>query len=680
MQTLTDKPPVQKEKEPGEVIRLPAAQAADRVAARADEQPALDEAIRAGLAAICEELDLVAARALVGDGPHRAIWHVAQREAVRFLLHRVREPAAPCEGLEVLSTAVPGGPAPLRIEAFAEPGKGRLRELASLCSSLGAVLTRKPSDDEASRYRRLFDEGPLPGWVLDESGAVLALNQAAVREIGYSAEELRGRKLREALRAIEDGPSLRCRRKDGTQVLLTLRQRSISFAGRPAVLEFATVPVTDTPTGERDALTGLASRGAFLQRLQEGFERSRSLPGATMALLFVDVDRFRRINNSVGTAAGDALLAQVAERIRGAIPPLALAARLGADEFTVLIENVRDPGQVLRTAERLHGVLRQPFAIEQIEVITTVSVGIAFSGHACSTPNELLRDADTAMSRARSRGPGRTVLWDATMSSASPGRLQLEADLRRALDRNELQVGYQPIVSLANGEITGFEALARWNHPQRGPIPPSAFVPVAEDAGLIERMSLSILRQACRHMRGLEIGRRELLTLSVNLSARQLLRPDLADEIAAVLADTGVNPGQLHVEVTESVLVENREAAAALLRRLRDMRVAIHLDDFGTGYSSLSYLHDLPIDALKIDRSFVVALRSGERARSLVGSIVALAARLGLGVIAEGIETEEQAQALRELSCPAGQGYLFGHAVPADQAHALLHRGANFWR
>ena len=664
------------------VIRLPAALASDRVAARADEQAGFQAALRTGLAAICEELELIGARAWTEAPPGRAVWHVARPADLRTLVAHVLA-GTPVDGSGLDSNRVQlfaSGRTLAFIEAFAEPQRGRLRELEAVCRKLTDVLARKPSDDDEHRYRRLFEEGPLPGWVLDPGGAVLAMNQAACRETGYGAEELAGRRLREALQAVDHGGMLRCTRKDGTPLELALHEREISFQGRPALLAFGSVPSGDGLATDRDPLTGLASRNAFLQRLQEAFDRTRAKPGAAIALLFLDVDRFRRVNNSVGSTAGDALLAQMADRIRAAIPPRALAARLGADEFTVLLENVRDPGQALRTAERLHVVLQQPFKLEQIEVVTTVSMGIAFSGRACATPHELLRDADTAMARARSRGPGRTVVWDSTMASPSAARLQMEAELRRALDKGELEVAYQPIVALQTGEITGFEALARWNHPVRGAVPPATFVPVAEEAGLVERMSHAILRDACHHMRTLEIGMRAPLSLSVNLSARQLLRPDLADEIAAVIAAAGMEASRLHVEVTESLVVENREVAAALLRRLRDLRVKVFLDDFGTGYSSLSYLHDLPVDGLKIDRSFVEALRSGQRASALVGSILTLAGNLGLEVIAEGIETEAQAQALRDLHCASAQGYLFAYPAPAEQARALLRKGPFFWR
>ena len=534
-----------------------------------------------------------------------------------------------------------------------------------------SALDATPQTNDDGRWQRLFDEGPLAGWVLDRGGSVLAMNQAAERDTGFGVADLLGKNLREALRAIDHAGVLRCARKDGTALLLALRHREITFEGEPATLLFATVP------DSADPLTGLASRSAFLARLHEAFDRRG--PSIT-ALLLVDVDRFRRINNSAGTGAGDALLMQVAERVRSAVPQGALAARLAADEFTVLLENVRDPGQALRAAERLHAALRQPFAIGAIEVVTTVSIGVAFSGQSCSMPGDLLRNADTAMSHARLRGPGRTVMWDSSMAGPTSARLELESELRRALENGELHGWYQPIVALSTGEITGFEALARWSHPVRGTIAAGAFVQAAEESGLVERLGMLVLRDACRHMRSLELGRRLPLSLSVNLSARQLLKPDLADDIAQALADTGLHASQLRVEVTESVLVENRAAAASLLKRLRDLKVRVFLDDFGTGYSSLSYLHDLPVDGLKIDRSFIEALKSGERAKALVRSIIGLAHGLSLDVVAEGIETEEQAKTMHELECGSAQGFLFAKAVPAEQARALLQRGAFFWK
>ncbi len=424
--------------------------------------------------------------------------------------------------------------------------------------------------------------------------------------------------------------------------------------------------------GLADPLTGLAARPLFMQRLTAAVERARRSPGTAVALILLNLDRFKVVNDSLGHAAGDELLRGIAGRIRDVLQSGALAARLGGDEFGILLERVHDPGAAVRTGERLQRALQEPFQVAGREVYATASVGVAFSGDQSSSAEDLLRDADTAAHRAKALGVGQRALFDASMHASAVAQLTLENELRRAIDAKQLAVYYQPIVSLESGEIAGFEALARWRHPELGWIPPTKFIPAAEQAGTIGRLGHFILREACAGMRLLQMSARRRLSLAVNLSASQLFDPGLIGEVAAVLGSAGIDPSQVRIEITESVLVDRIDAAAEVLQRLRRLNLRVSMDDFGTGYSSLSYLHRLPVDTIKVDRSFVVALASGGKAEGIVAAIVALARNLRCELVAEGVETEEQESALRRLGVLYAQGYRFSPAVPAQEAEWLL--------
>jgi diguanylate cyclase (GGDEF)-like protein len=424
--------------------------------------------------------------------------------------------------------------------------------------------------------------------------------------------------------------------------------------------------------GLSDPLTGLAARGPFMQRLAAAVERARHSPGTAVALILLNLDRFKVVNDSLGHGAGDELLRGIAGRIRAVLQAGALAGRLGGDEFGVLLERIHDPGAALRTGERLQRALEEPFRVADREVYATASVGVAFSGEQCLRAEDLLRDADIAANRAKALGVGQRTLFDRSMHASAVAQLTLESELRRAIDAGQLAVYYQPIVALEGGEIAGFEALARWHHPTLGWIPPARFVPAAEEAGLIGRLGSFILREACAGMRFLQMSARRRLTLSVNLSASQLFAPELIGEVAEVLGSSGIDPSQLRLEITESVLVDRIDAAADVLQRLRGLNLKVSMDDFGTGYSSLSYLHRLPVDVIKVDRSFVVALASGGKAEGIVAAVVALARNLGCDLVAEGVETAEQENALRRLGVVYAQGYRFSPAVPAREAEWLL--------
>jgi diguanylate cyclase len=419
----------------------------------------------------------------------------------------------------------------------------------------------------------------------------------------------------------------------------------------------------------RDPLTRLATRVVLLDRLRCALEdpgRDEEL----VAAVFFDLDRFKLVNDSLGHDAGDRLLVLVAERLRESVREDDAAFRFGGDEFIVLCTGLPDAGAALAIADRIAAALRHPYILNGRSFVVTVSVGIAVSRPGECTAEDLLRDADAAMYRAKELGKDRCELFDAALRARAVERLGLEAGLRRALDHDELEVHYQPEVSLATGRVEAVEALVRWRHPERGIVPPGEFIGVAEDTGLVVPIGAAVLRTACRQAAA---WRRDgPLTLRVNISARQLADPALPDAIAIVLAETGTRPGDLCLEITESGLMTDMETNAAALARIRALGVRVALDDFGTGYSSLNYLLRFEVDVLKIDRSFVQRLGGRPADDAIVEAIVMMAHAIGLRVTAEGVETPAQLARVRELGCEAVQGFLFARPGPPAAIEPLL--------
>ena len=431
-----------------------------------------------------------------------------------------------------------------------------------------------------------------------------------------------------------------------------------------------------------DSLTGLPNRALFLDRLgvalaQAKRQRYRSSePG--FCVFFLDLDRFKNVNDSLGHAHGDDLLLAMARRLAAMVRPGDTVARLGGDEFTILM-SLSSIDDANRVAERVQRELAIPFDLEGHEVFTAASIGIAMGPGDYQRAEDLLRDADTAMYRAKSRGRGRHAVFDPGMHEKAVTILKLEGDLRRALERDELALHYQPIVSLESSQIVGFEALLRWRHPERGLVYPTDIIPLAEETNLILPIGEWAMQHACAQLRAWQDGHPERrISVSINLSGKQFLQKHLVDQVGKTLRDSGIRPGTLSLELTESVIMDNADSAIARLMGLRELDVKLDVDDFGTGYSSLSYLHKLPIDTLKIDRSFVNKLDKGPESVEIINLIVTLARNLGLSVSAEGLETREQVDQVRRMACELGQGFFFARAVDADAAGALLGRGANW--
>jgi diguanylate cyclase (GGDEF)-like protein/PAS domain S-box-containing protein len=426
-----------------------------------------------------------------------------------------------------------------------------------------------------------------------------------------------------------------------------------------------------------DALTDLPNRTLLLDRLGQALARARRHSDSHCSVLFIDLDRFKLVNDSLGHSVGDALLREAARRLERCIRPEDTVARLGGDEFAVLLEAVSSPADAIHAAERIQIELGRVFRIADAEVFTTASIGIAIATEDRQRPEDLIREADTAMYRAKAEGKARHQVFDSQMHAQAVASLSLENDLRRALERTEFEVHYQPVVQLKQGNVTGFEALVRWHHPTRGLILPGEFIPRAEETGLIVALGRWVLEEACQQMRswGLQFPHDPPMTLSVNLSVRQILESDTVEAVEEILTRTQFEPRNLHLEITESVIMHRPDLVTVVLSRLRDLGIRVSIDDFGTGYSSLSYLHLFPVDTLKIDRSFVNSMNLLGKQRRIVETIVMLARNLGMEVIAEGVEGEDQRQALDSLGCVLAQGFLFSKAVDARAASAMLASG-----
>ncbi len=414
-----------------------------------------------------------------------------------------------------------------------------------------------------------------------------------------------------------------------------------------------------------DGLTGLANRALFIDRLAMAIAASRRRHSLGFAVLFLDLDRFKTINDSLGHSVGDRLLVGIGDRLQQIVRPGDTVARLGGDEFAILIAEVRDAGGAIHVAERALEEIARPFLFEGHEVFVTTSVGIALGGIDDISPEAVLRDADIAMYRAKAAGKARYEVFNAEMHANAVRLLRLETDLRHAIEQQQFVMHYQPIVDLRAGTVAGFEALVRWDHPERGLVAPGHFIGIAEETGLIVPLGWWVLEQACSQTREWQ-ERNPLqppLWISVNVSGKLFHQANAVENVLAILEQTGLPPESLRLEVTESVVLDHGDQALAKLHELRAMGVQLSVDDFGTGYSSLSYLQRFRYDSLKIDRSFVSRMGSARGSRTIVETILQLAHDLGIGVVAEGVETEDQARRLRELDCPLGQGYWFARPL-----------------
>jgi diguanylate cyclase (GGDEF)-like protein/PAS domain S-box-containing protein len=476
----------------------------------------------------------------------------------------------------------------------------------------------------------------------------------------------------------------RTQHKDGTFRWMLSRGMAIYDPSGKAVRMAGSQ--TDITGGKvADALTGLPNRLLFIDRLERLLEHTKRHKDYLFAVLFLDLDGFKMINDSLGHMIGDQLLVGVANRLAKCLrvsdtitrlEQLFTIARLGGDEFTILLDQIEKPEDAILVAERLVKALAPPFSLNGKEVFTSVSIGIALSSVGYEKPEDLLRDADTAMYRAKSLGKARYEVFDVEMRASVIARLQLETDLRNALEREEFQNFYQPIVSLDSGRIVGFEALLRWRHPTRGLLPPVDFIPVAEETGIIRELGWWNLREACRQISiwNASGSFNPPLIMSVNLSVKQFSQPNLVGAIENLLRELGLPSNTLKLEITETTIMADSSATLETLSKIKSLGVQLSADDFGTGYSSLSYLQHFPLDTLKIDRSFTKALGEDGDSMEIVRTILPMAKSLHLSVIAEGVETADQLAVLRKLHCEYAQGFYFSKPLPADQAGVLLEK------
>ncbi len=423
-----------------------------------------------------------------------------------------------------------------------------------------------------------------------------------------------------------------------------------------------------------DALTDLPNRSLFMDRLQHVITTSTRRSGQLYAVLFLDMDRFKIVNDSLGHLVGDKLLIAVGIKLVECIRPGDTVARLGGDEFSVLLEDIKEVKDAIDVADRIHQTLSIPFMIEGHEVYSAVSIGIAIGSELYERAEQVLRDADIAMYEAKKKFSASSEIFDAGMHASILDRIQLESDLHGVLDHNQLTMVYQPIIDVKTHRLVGFEALVRWNHATRGTVYPMEFIPLAEETGLIVKIGEWILREACRELKVLQkrIPSQPPLKMSINISGKQFAQENLAEIVAGILEETGVAPHTLAIEITESMLMENIDVAIATMNRLRAMGVHIHIDDFGTGYSSLSYLHSLPINALKIDRSFINKLTIEGGNQEIITSIISLAKSLNFDVIAEGVELDHQLDQIKGLNCQFGQGFLIARPMAPGAIDAWI--------
>ncbi|HEX8130302.1 MAG TPA: PAS domain S-box protein [Pyrinomonadaceae bacterium] len=558
--------------------------------------------------------------------------------------------------------------------------------------------------ESEERYRELFENANDLIYTHDLAGNFTSLNKTGERITGYTREEAASLNIAQVIAPehLTLALEMMARKewfdeasvyevdiiaKDGRRVPLEVSTRLVYQNGEPCGVQGIARDIAERKHTEakllhnayHDALTGLPNRTLFTDHLQMAVERARRHTEFVFAVLFLDLDRFKNVNDSLGHTVGDHLLVALSRRLQHCLRPTDVVARLGGDEFAILLNDIgAQPGEAVSLAERVQQELMQPFNLGGHEVFTTASIGIALSTTGYETPEAVLRDADTVMYRAKAQGKARHEVFDQNMHARVVALLRLENDLRRAVERDEFRLQYQPIVSLDTGRVSGFEALARWQHPELGLIPPGDFIPVAEETGVIVELGQWVMEEACRQMRAWQSisPQHRHLKLSVNLSSRHFVQPDLYERIVEVLAQTGLAPNALQLEITESILMENAHTIVPLLSRLRELGVELAIDDFGTGYSSLSYLSRLkPIHTLKIDRSFISMGGDDHENAEIVRTIIMLARNMGKEVVAEGIETVEQLARLRMLDCAYGQGFLFSRPQDPFEIERRLRQG-----
>ncbi|HEX6367625.1 MAG TPA: EAL domain-containing protein [Longimicrobium sp.] len=545
------------------------------------------------------------------------------------------------------------------------------------------------------RFRALFNHTQDAVWMADEEGRIVEANPAALARFPGAAGGGEPRHLGDLFHDPAEWERIRAELQDGQVCRRTVRLRVPG--GEPVLAELTCVAMLDSRGGRQiqaiihpvalnpaaeamdemyDADTGMPNRAAFLRHVSRALATSAARPERRFAVIHLDLNRFQRVNETLGHRRGDELLALAAQRLDACVRPGDVVARAAGDDFLVLLNGVHGTVEVMRVAERMARLMGGGYRLDGQEVFCGADVGVVIGGEGHADAQQVLRDAEVAMARARQTGAPQ--LFTADLHAQSVAAMRLHGDLHYALDRGQLRVFYQPIVALEDGRVRGFEALVRWIHPERGLVSPADFVPVAEETGLIVPIGEWVLEQAAHQLTRwhARFPADPPLAMGINLSMRQFARPGLVEHVRAVLRSSGVDAAALKLEVTESIVMGDADGAIDALHALKALGVQLQVDDFGTGYSALSVLHRIPLDVLKIDRSFIVAMAGGSRHVAIVRAIIALAAALGLETTGEGVDDPAQAEQLRQMGCTYGQGYLWGRPMEAADAERLLGEGS----
>jgi diguanylate cyclase (GGDEF)-like protein/PAS domain S-box-containing protein len=572
-------------------------------------------------------------------------------------------------------------------------------------TSQEALVASAKQEAELSqqRFTASFTNAAIGMAIARPDGLILQVNRALCELAGKAESELVGhsfggllhsgdvpllrRKADQVLARPEEAFSMELRviGADGADIWVALHCAQFADpSGAGQALIFQLHDITSRHAAEKrlqhiayhDDLTDLANRNCFRERLEVAVERSAPNPASRFTVLFLDLDRFKVVNDSMGHMAGNLLLSEVARRLLACASPNDLVARLGGDEFAILLEDSPDVDAGMRLAQRVLEALRLPMAINNTELVPAASIGITTSDLGYRTVDEVLRDADLAMYEAKAAGRGRVVYFDSSMHVRAAEKLSLETELRRAIDEGALSIHYQPLYELSPYRLVGFEALARWTHPRRGSVSPATFIKLAEESGQIDALTDFVIARSIAQLAAWQrLAPATPLTMHVNISGRDLARKSLPGHVLQTLQQHGVAPRTLTLEITETTLMQQIDVALATMNRMRESGVRFSIDDFGTGYSSLAYLSTLPIDSLKIDRSFVMGMQTKPQNVEIVRAVMTLGQALGRRVIAEGIETQEQLSTLLTLGVHVGQGYLLSRPLPADRAETLIAAG-----